>query len=138
VACHLLAGELIGQLPKLLGFSIDGVGPLRDAAQIVKSVLSGQVNWYAFGVGDGTLAAILLLKRFQRIPGILIAVIGATVAVAVFGLDQGAGVKVLGQLPQGLPSFALPRINIADVEQVLIGGCAVAMVVSTVIMTLIP
>jgi len=119
---------LIGQLPKLLGFSIDGAGPLRDAAQIVKSVLSGQVNWYAFGVGGGTLAAILLLKRFQRIPGILIAVIGATVAVAVFGLDQGAGVKVLGQLPQGLPSFALPRINIADVEQVLIGGCAVAMV----------
>ena len=118
---------LISQLPKLFGFSIDGGGPLRDLAQIAESVLGGKANWTAFAVGAGTLAAILVLKRFNRIPGILIAVVGATVAVGAFGLD-GAGVKVLGALPQGLPSFALPWIDLADFGQVVIGGCAVAMV----------
>jgi high affinity sulfate transporter 1 len=119
---------LISQLPKLFGFSVDGAGPLRDVAQIVESVLGGQANWTALAVGAGTLAAILLLKRFERIPGILVAVVGATVAVGAFGLDQSAGVNVLGSLPQGLPSFTLPRINLADLGDVVIGGCAVAMV----------
>ena len=119
---------LISQLPKLFGFSIDSVGPLRDLVQIVRSVLGGQANWTAFAVGAGTLAAILLLKPWKRIPGLLIAVVGATVAVGVLGLDESAGVKVLGPLPQGLPSFALPWIGLADLGQVVIGGCAVAMV----------
>lgn len=119
---------LISQLPKLFGFSIDGMGPLRDIAQIIESLIEGQSNWTAFAVGAGTLIAILVLKRFRRIPGILISVVGATVAVGAFGLDQSAGVKVLGPLPQGLPSFVLPGINLADLRDVIIGGCAVAMV----------
>ena len=119
---------LISQLPKLFGFSIDGVGPLRDLKQIVESILGGEANWTAFAVGAGTLAAILLLKPFKRIPGLLIAVVAATIVVGVLGLDQTAAVKVLGPLPQGLPSFTLPLISLADLTQVVIGGCAVAMV----------
>src|SRR3954466_15282462 len=119
---------LISQLPKLFGFSIDGIGPLRDLQGIANGVLGGKVNWAAFTVGICTLAAILLLKPFKRIPGLLIAVVGATVVVGALGLDQSAGVKVLGSLPQGLPSFALPWIPLADLGKVVIGGCAVAMV----------
>ena len=119
---------LISQLPKLFGFSIDGGGPVRDVTQIITAVLDGKANWAAFAVGASTLAAILLLKRFHRVPGLLIAVVGATVAVGVLGLDQDAAVKVLGPLPQGLPSFTLPWIGLADLGQVVIGGCAVAMV----------
>jgi high affinity sulfate transporter 1 len=119
---------LISQLPKLAGFSIESSGPVRDAARIVDAVLRGQLNWTAFAVGATTLAAILVLKRFKRIPGLLIAVVGATVVVGVLGLDQSAGVNVLGPLPQGLPSFDLPWIGFADLQQVVIGGCAVAMV----------
>jgi len=118
---------LISQLPKLFGFSIDSVGPLRDLLRIAQSILGGQANWTTFGVGAGTLVAILLLKPWKRIPGLLIAVVGATVAVGALGLES-AGVKVLGPLPQGLPSFALPWIELADLVQVVIGGCAVAMV----------
>jgi high affinity sulfate transporter 1 len=118
---------LISQLPKLFGFSIDGTGPLRDLAQIAESIAEGRIHWTSFVVGAGTLASILFLKRFPRLPGILIAVVGATVAVGVLGLDEH-GVKVLGQLPQGLPSFALPWIHLSDLQDVVIGGCAVAMV----------
>src|SRR5262245_49232161 len=119
---------LISQLPKLFGFSINGVGPLRDLIHIGQGVLGGKANWTAFTVGVCTLAAILVLKRFKRIPGLLLAVIGATVVVDVWNLSATAGVKVLGPLPQGLPGFALPIINYAHLKDVIIGGCAVAMV----------
>src|SRR5688572_2437118 len=119
---------LISQLPKLFGFSIDGTGPLRDLVRITEAVLDSRANWIAFAVGAGTLVAILLLKPFKRIPGLLIAVVGATIVVGALGLEQTAGVKVLGSLPQGLPSFVLPWIGLADLTQVVIGGGAVAMV----------
>jgi len=96
--------------------------------QTIQAILGGKANWAAFAVGGGTLAAILVLKRWERIPGLLIAVVGATIAVSVLGLDETAGVKVLGALPQGLPSFVVPWIGLADLSQVVIGGCAVAMV----------
>ena len=119
---------LISQLPKLFGFSIDGTGPLRDLVRITEALLDGRANWIAFAVGAGTLVTILLLKPFKRIPGLLIAVVGATIVVGALGLEQTAGVKVLGSLPQGLPSFVLPWIGLADLAQVVIGGGAVAMV----------
>jgi len=119
---------LISQLPKLFGFSIESTGPLRDVARIAEGVLGGEVNWVTFAIGAGTLAVIFALRPFERVPGILIAVVGATLAVGALGLDQTAGVKVLGQLPQGLPSFTVPWIGLADLGQVVIGGCAVAMV----------
>ncbi len=89
---------LIRQLPKLFGFSIDA------------------------------LAAILLLKPYKRIPGLLLAVFAATIVVGILNLDATASAKVLGPLPQGLPSFALPMINFGQLDQVIIGGYAVAMV----------
>jgi high affinity sulfate transporter 1 len=119
---------LISQTPKLFGFSIDSTGPGRDVVQIVQSIIDGKANWTAFAVGGGTLAAILLLKRFKRLPGLLIAVVAATIVVGVLDLDQSAGVKVLGSLPQGLPSFALPWLDFSVLRDVIIGGCAVAMV----------
>ena len=119
---------LISQLPKLFGFSIDSDGPLRSLWAIAEAVLGGQTNWTAFIIGAGTLAVILLLKGSKRVPGILIAVIGATVIVGVLGLAVRADVSVLGSLPQGLPGFVIPWISYADLMPVLIGGCAVALV----------
>ena len=119
---------LISQLPKLFGFSINDAGPLRDLARITEGVLGGKANWTSFAVGAGALAAILLLKPYKRIPGLLLAVVAATIVVGVLNLDVTAGVKVLGPLPQGLPSFALPIVNFAHLNDVIIGGCAVAMV----------
>ena len=119
---------LISQLPKLFGFSIDGVGPLRDLARIAEAILGGQSNWTSFAVGATTLAVILLLKPYKRVPGLLLAVVAATIVVGVLNLDSTAGVKVLGPLTQGLPSFAFPLISYAYLDEVIIGGCAVAMV----------
>lgn len=119
---------LISQLPKLFGFSVDGGGPLRDSWGIVQAIMDGATNPATLAIGIGTLAAIMLLKPYKKIPGILLAVIVATVVVAVFNLDETMGVAVLGPLPQGLPAFAIPWITMADMQAVVIGGFAVAMV----------
>jgi len=120
---------LISQLPKLFGFSIDDDGgPLQDLHRIGQGILGERPNWTAFAVGAGTLAAILLLKPYKRIPGLLIAVVGATIAVGALDLDTTAAVSVLGPLPQGLPSFALPLISPEHIRDIVIGGFAVAMV----------
>jgi len=119
---------LISQLPKIFGFSIQSDGPGRNLWAIATGVLEGKTNWTAFMIGAATLVVILLLKPYKRVPGILIAVVGATITVAVLDLGTHAGVSVLGALPQGLPAFAIPWITRADIVPVLIGGCAVALV----------
>src|SRR6267142_844623 len=101
---------LISQLPKLFGFSIPSVGPLRDLWAIGEAVLAGRTNWTAFAVGAGALAVILFLKSSMRVPGILIAVVGATIIVGTLDLATRAGVSVLGTLSGGLPAFVIPRI----------------------------
>jgi len=119
---------LISQVPKVFGFSIESEGPLRSILAIIQAILNGNTNWTAFAIGAGTLAVILLLKRFKRVPGILIAVVGATAIVGIWNLATIADVSVLGPLPRGLPTFEIPWINRADIVPVLTGGFAVAMV----------
>ncbi|WLA63195.1 SulP family inorganic anion transporter [Bradyrhizobium diazoefficiens] len=119
---------LISQLPKLFGFSIESEGPLRSLWAIADAILEGKTNWVAFGIGLGTLTVILLLRNSKRLPGILIAVVGATAIVGVLDLGTRYDVAVLGPLPQGLPGFAIPWITYADIVPVLVGGCAIALV----------
>jgi len=119
---------LISQLPKFFGFSIESDGPLKNLWAIGTAILGGRTNWTAFAVGAGTLIVILLLKRRKRVPGILIAVAGATAVVGMLDLASRANVSVLGPLPRGLPGFAIPWISYADIGPVVIGGFAVALV----------
>jgi high affinity sulfate transporter 1 len=118
---------LISQLPKLMGFSIDADGPLHSLMETASAIWAGKINWTAFAVGAGVLVVIFALKGSKLLPGVLIAVIGATVAAGVFDLSD-KGVSVLGSLPEGLPAFDIPLIGMADLGPVLIGGAAVALV----------
>ncbi|WP_444634461.1 SulP family inorganic anion transporter [Cupriavidus oxalaticus] len=118
---------LVSQMPKLFAISVEDAGPLREMLSLGGAILAGQIHWYSFAVGAGSLALILALKRFERVPGILIAVVVATLVVSVFGLDQ-QGVKVLGKTPQGLPAFVVPWLDGADLVKIVVGGCAVALI----------
>jgi high affinity sulfate transporter 1 len=119
---------LLSQIPKLFGFSVKAHGPLRQAWGVIDKVLAGNTNFVALAIGTGTLALILFLKRWPRVPGILIAVVAATGIVAAFDLAKRAGVSVLGPLPQGLPSPRLPHVQVEDLVPILMGGVAVALV----------
>jgi high affinity sulfate transporter 1 len=119
---------LLSQIPKLFGFSVKANGPLRQAWGILSKLLAGNTNVMALVIGASTLALILFLKRWPRLPGLLIAVVAATVVVAAFNLAARASVSVLGPLPQGLPSPHLPFIHVDDLLSILSGGFAVALV----------
>src|SRR3954471_18753835 len=119
---------LISQLPKLFGFSIEGAGPLRELWAIGQAILDGKTNWAGAALGAGTLVAILAMKAHKRMGAILVAVIAATAVAAWFDLSERFGVKVLGPVPQGLPTFAIPWLQSSDIVSILAGGLAVAIV----------
>ena len=119
---------LLNQIPKLLGFSVKANGPLRQASGIIAKVLAGSTNYVALAIGAGTLALILLLKRWPRVPGILIGVVTATGVVSALDLAKGTGVSVLGPLPRGLPLPNLPHVQVSDLVPIIMGGVAIALV----------
>ena len=86
-------------------------------------------NWTAFAIGASCLAIVLIFKRrWPKIPGVLIAVVGATIVVGVFDLAVTAGVSVVGPLPQGLPSFQIPVVSLADLGALAAGAIAITLV----------
>jgi high affinity sulfate transporter 1 len=119
---------ILSQLPKLLGFSASGDGPLRQSWAIIEKVLAGGTNLAALVIGGGALALILFLKRWPRVPGLLIAVAAATIVVGVFDLAAFTGISVLGPLPQGLPLPSVPLVPLDSVVPIITGGVAVALV----------
>ncbi len=119
---------IASQLPGLFGLSVDAEGLPAQAVAFVRALWGGGPNPAALALGAGALAIILLLKRWPRLPGMLIAIGMATAAVVAFDLDARHGVGVLGELPQGLPALSLPSIGWADLGPVLGGALAVALV----------
>jgi high affinity sulfate transporter 1 len=117
---------MLSQIPKLFGFSVDSNGPLRQSIEIVNKVLAGSSNLVALAIGASALVLILALKRWPRVPGMLIAVVGATVIVGVF--DLAGRLSVLGPLPQGLPAPSLPLVPVDQLASLVIGSVAVALI----------
>ena len=119
---------LISQLPALFGFSVSADGLFSGLRAFSGALLAGKANLIALALGVAALALMLWLRRCKNVPGVLIAVVGATVVVAIFDLSARGGVTVLGALPQGLPVFSIPMLTQADIVPVLLGGLAVALV----------
>ncbi len=71
-----------------------------------------QTNFYTLATAAAVLAVILGSRQISRkIPGALIAVIGAI--VVSWALDLGShGVATLGAVPSGLPRFGLPAVRL--------------------------
>jgi high affinity sulfate transporter 1 len=119
---------LISQLPKLFGFAVEGDGFVERVARIASGVSGGEANWVTVALGGGTLLLILSMKRFLKVPGVLLAVSGATLAVVLFDLSTRFGVAVLGPLPQGLPSFSVPVLSFDDIGALATAALAIAVV----------
>ncbi len=119
----------VSQLPKLFGFSAPGDGVPAAAIAFGTGVSDGQTNTTALALGLGSIAVIVACRRWwPRIPGILIAAVGSTAVAAALGLAASAGVPVVGPLPQGLPGFHVPQVSLAEVQAMLAGGVAIAVI----------
>ena len=119
---------MIGQLPKLLGFSALPGSLLNKVSQIAQTVVNGQTHTLAAIIGFLTLAGILLVKHYRpRWPGILFVVVLATLLSAYFGWAESAQLPVVGTLPQGLPNFQIPMVSIAELTHLLPGAAMIAL-----------
>ena len=119
---------LIGQLPKLFGFSTDASGLINEAAAFVRGVLDGMTLPAALGIGLLSLAVMVVLGRWlPKVPGVLVAVIVAMAVSAAFDL-AAAGVGVIGVLPRGLPPFSIPIPNATDLGPLALGALGIAVV----------
>src|SRR5215471_18773344 len=118
---------VVGQLPKVFGFSVDANGFVSEFSEFVTHVGS-DANAAAATVGLASLAGILLLQRLlPKVPAVLVAVVLASVAVAAFDL-QAHGVDTIGKLPQGFPPFTIPTAAWSDVPPLFVGALAIAVV----------
>jgi high affinity sulfate transporter 1 len=120
---------LLSQVPKLLGFSIDAEGVIPAAQALVRGVVDGETNMAALVIGVACLVVIFGFKRWRpRIPGVLVAVVGATVAVGAFDLAQRYDLSVVGPLPKGLPSFEIPSVSADHLGALVAGAIGIALV----------
>lgn len=120
---------IVSQAPKLLGFDVQGSNLLQEAAGLVHGVTHGAVNWVTCSLGTACLLIILVCRRWlPRVPGILIAVVGATVIVALLALDQRTGVAIVGNVPHGLPRASIPAVSLDQVVTLFPGAVAVALI----------
>ncbi len=98
----------LGQVPGVLGLKVETHGTLQRAWAAVHQL--DAINVHAM-----TIAVIVILvivgarSASRRIPGALIAVVGAI--VASWALDLGNRMEVLGPVPGGLPHFAMPVVK---------------------------
>ena len=114
---------VVGQLPKLCGFSTDADGSIDELQSFVDGF--AERNPTALWLGLATLAVLLVLPRLTRtIPAVLVAVIGATVITGLFDLD----IATVGTLPEGLPRPALPWTSVSDVAPMLFAAVGITLV----------
>jgi len=120
---------LLSQLPKLFGFSVDAEGVIPEARAFARAVADGETNGTALLIGVACLLVILGFKRWRpKIPGVLVAVVGATVAVGLFDLARRYDISVVGPLPKGLPSFAIPSFSADQLPALAAGAIGIALV----------
>src|SRR3954466_16426191 len=92
---------LIGQLPKLFGFSTDADGLIDEARKFVDGLTSGAAVGAAVAIGLVSLLLILALAHWRpKAPGVLIAVVVSIAAAGAFALGDH-GVSLVGELPSG-------------------------------------
>ena len=122
---------LVGQLPKLFGFSVSANGLIDETRAFVDGLASGKAVPAAIAIGAASLVLILVLGRWlPRVPGVLVAVVVAIAASAAFDLGSH-GVKLVGTLPKGFPPFTVPRPRISDLPLLTAGAAGIALVALT-------
>ena len=117
---------IVGQLPKLFGFSTDADSFVEEVKAFFASI--DQTNKTTLITGLCVLAVLLVLPRIApKVPAVLVAVVGVTIVSAVLDLAAD-GVKTVGTLPKGVPTPSLPWAGWSDVIPLLVGAVGITMV----------
>ncbi len=112
---------LVGQLPKLFGFSVDADGFIAEARAFISGVADGDTVTAALAIGVLGLVVMFVLQRvLPKVPSVLVAVVVSIVVANLFDVAQ-RGVDLVGTLPQGFPPLTVPDVKASDIP-ILIGG----------------
>src|SRR5262252_2009672 len=105
------------QLPKLFGFK-GGEGSFwHRSAHFISHI--AETNGASLAIGGAALAILIAGKVFlKNKPVGLFVVIGGIISASLLGLSA-RGVKLLGDVPQGLPPLGLPAVHWADLNSLL-------------------
>ena len=102
---------IVSQAAKLGGFSVKGESLFSQLGQLFDGLRDGLLNGWALVVGLGSVVLIVVLRWLSRsIPATLVVVVVGIAAALLFHLG-GRDVPLVGDLPQGLPSPALPDVD---------------------------
>ena len=123
---------IAGQLPRLLGLSgqaAAGESLLADLSFLARELAAGHQAWPAVAVGVSCLALIIGLRvAIPRVPGVILAVLGSAIAVALCRQQGWPTPAVVGAVPAGLPMPALPQMSITEIWSLLPAAAAIALV----------
>lgn len=118
---------VVGQVPKLLGFSVEETGLLAEIAAIVRAVFHSGIDPVAAAVGIGSLAVIVIFRMWLPIvPGVLVAVVAGIVISAAAGLTDEIG--MVGALPEGLPLPSLGGVGWHEVARLIGPAAGIALI----------
>ncbi len=99
----------LGEVPGLFGIATTGHGTVEKLSSAIQNI--SQVSWQTLAVSGAVLAIVIGAKRLSgKLPGALIAVIGAIVVSWAFNFET-QGIAVLGPVPSGLPSLSVPNVD---------------------------
>ncbi len=111
------AGALIiatSQVPKLFGLNVKA-DQFEHSYEFWWATLTSLGNTHAttFALGAFALTILMVLKKYApRLPGVLITVLITT--VLSWAVDyKGMGGSVVGSIPEGLPPFSLPIVEMS-------------------------
>jgi high affinity sulfate transporter 1 len=114
---------VLDQVPKLLGIHFDKDGFLHNLLALMQHL--PQTSLATLAVGAAMLVILVGLERFvPRAPAPLVAVAVGIAASGLLAL-QSHGVETVGHIPQGLPSFTAPSIEL--VERLWPGALGIAL-----------
>jgi high affinity sulfate transporter 1 len=117
----------VGQLNKLFGVEKGTGNVFQKFFTIIREL--PEANWVTFAVGAASLALLFLLPRWnKRIPAGLVVLFGSIAVSLAFNLSANFGVVVVGTLPQGLPSIALPTVPLETAFEMILPAMAIFLV----------
>lgn len=115
-AASLIIG--LNQLKHLLGINIGRNNKIQNLVIEAGSHLT-ETHIITFAIGFGAIIIIVLFKKYlKKVPAALVVVILSILVVKLFNLDQ-YGVKIVGEIPQGLPEFKLPNFDVEIMKKLL-------------------
>jgi SulP family sulfate permease len=117
----------VGQLNKLFGVEKGEGNVFQKLLYIIKQL--PEANWITFAVGAVALVLLFLLPRMnKKIPAGLVVLFASIIISAVFKLNANFGVAVAGELPQGLPSLAIPKVPLNIILDMILPAIGIFLV----------